>query len=310
MVQRSPSRRQRDHRRRGSVYLLVLAVSGLVMIIGMSAVAATRIQQRGQLDEAHAAEAQVLADAALQIALERLVNDPNWRDTYTHEQWTGWEALGDGGFTFKLEDLNDTALDDDDEEPFRLTARATRGEAVRLVSIEVEALEVLGPELVTNGDMEAGSAGYGRTALAGNINGYSDSPHGGNIYLAFENRFTQLDAWKQDLPNGDIETDKTYRCTVWMRLPNTPEDVKIGLYTSQGFSIRYVDEATPAGTTWTKVTADLTPDFSFTPDLTYVYGVTVSGNQTIHFDDLSVREVLNDSPFMVVRGSYRRQLDP
>ncbi len=306
------NRRRTRARRRGSVYLLVLGVSSIVMVIGLSALAAVRVQHRGSTDQTHAAQAQALADAGLQLALERLAHNAAWRTDFTHDQWGNWEALGDGngGLMIKLIDLDDTNLADNDQDPFRLVIRATRGDAVRLVSVEVQAQPPLGPELVTNGDTEAGPSPFAVNIGAATVSAFTDSPHAGTTYLQLQGRATSLSAWEQNL-DGLIASGKTYRVSAWVRMATAPELVALGIYYPEGlFSPHYKEIRTNATTDWTHITSNLTPDYSTAPSEVTVYSRSTSSNQDLHFDDVSVREVLDTNPFQVVQGSYRRELDP
>lgn len=296
-------------RQRGSVLVLVLGVTSIVGVIGLSSLLAVRLQHRDVQSRADAAQAQQLADGALQLIHTRLSEDLDWRTAHTHDTWTTDEIIGEGStLRYKLQDSDDTDLADDDNDAARLFIRVAHGEAVRLASIELAGAANLGPELVTNGDMEAGTTNYSISIIFGNVDADTSAPHGGSTSLLLENRSSQIVALKQDLTTGSIESGKTYRVSAWMKLEDSVVDVKLGLLNSLGLAIDAEEGQAPGSTDWAYHQFDLTPSFTITPSLTYVYGVTATGNQDMHFDDLSVREVLSaDLP--VVRGSYRRELD-
>ncbi|MEM7624243.1 MAG: carbohydrate binding domain-containing protein [Planctomycetota bacterium] len=298
-------------RQRGSVLILVLGVSAIVGVIGLSSLLAVRLQHRDVDARADAAQAAILADSALAVVHAQLSADPDWRSAHTHDTWSSPTNLGNGAMRYKLVDEgndNDGDLADSDDDPARLVVRVAYGDAVRLASIQLGGGALLGPELTTNGDMEGGSSGYGISVIWGNVNGHSDSPHGGNIYLQLEGRSSQLVAIKQDLANDALESGRTYRVSAWLRLEDSPVDVKMGFLVSRGLTIEVVEQTQPGATEWANFTADLVPDFSFDPTTIYVYAVTATGSQDLHIDDLSVREVRSDA-LPVVHGSYRRELD-
>lgn len=296
-------------RQRGSVLVLVLGVTSIVGVIGLSSLLAVRLQHRDVQSRADAAQAQQLADGALQLIHTRLSEDLDWRTAHTHDTWTTDEIIGEGStLRYKLQDSDDTDLADNEADPARLVVRVAHGDAVRLASIELGGGAMLGPELVTNGDMESGSNGYVISIIFGNVSTTGNNPYAGTASLSLTGRSSQLVAMKQDLTTGSIESGKTYRVAAWMKLEDSVVDVKLGLLNSLGFAIDAEEGQAPGSTDWAYHQFDLTPSFTITPSLTYVYGVTATGNQDMHFDDLSVREVLSaDLP--VVRGSYRRELD-
>ncbi|MEL7087902.1 MAG: carbohydrate binding domain-containing protein [Planctomycetota bacterium] len=296
-------------RAHGSVLVLVMGVSAIVGVIGLSSLLAVRMQHRDVDGRADATQAAILADGALRIVHARLSNDDDWRSAHTSGVWSAAETLGaDAAMRYRLTDERDGDLADREDDPARLTVRIAHGDAVRLASIQIAGGATLGPELVANGGGESGNAGYGVTVVTGNVNVHNDNPRSGRNYLKLENRLSQIDAWKQDLPPDALESGKTYRVTAWMRVANDAVNVKIGLLQSRGLQISSTETSQASSTSWKQITADLTPNFTFDPTAVYVYGATALGNQDLDFDDLSVREVLVGS-LPVVRGTYRRELD-
>ncbi|MEM9417886.1 MAG: carbohydrate binding domain-containing protein [Planctomycetota bacterium] len=289
--------------------VLVLAVTLIVGLIGLSGMYAVRLQHTDIQVREDAVQAQQFADSLLEVIHTRLGQDSFWRTNHTHDVWTSDEAIAVGGvFRYKLSDEGDGDLADDENDSARLTVRVAYGDAVRLASIEIGGGATLGPEMVTNGDMEAGTSGYGISVIFGDLDARTDNPHSGTTSLELDSRTSQLVAMKQDFADGAIKSGKTYRVSAWARLESSVVDVKLGLFNSRGLSIDYEEDRATGSLDWTYYQFDLTPSYSFEPTLTYVYGVTATGNQDMHFDELSVREVLSAAP-PIVRGSYRRELD-
>ena len=118
----------------GSVYLAVLGAAMLVALIGISGVLVNRVQYRIAEAGEGAAEAQLLARAAIELAIHRVADNPGWRGTYQHDQWTTPQTLGTGTVEFKLRD-DDGSLLDNPEDPVRIIGRGQVGNAMRMTSI-------------------------------------------------------------------------------------------------------------------------------------------------------------------------------
>jgi hypothetical protein len=157
------------------VYLAVLGVSLLVMVIGLTALLAVQVEGRGADLTVAVAKADVYAQSWVDVTLNKLCSDPNWRTTYTNNAWTVAQTVGDGVFSFKLADEIDGNLANDANQPARLYAKATVGDAVRIYSVGVK--PYVPPNLLSNGDLEAGTrywSGSGCTLQA-----RTDDVHGG-----------------------------------------------------------------------------------------------------------------------------------
>lgn len=134
----------RHHRQRGSVYVLVLGVSMIVAVIGLSAMMATRIQRRTFEGTNDASVASDYAQSAIDIAMLKIKQDVNWRATYIHDTWVADQTIGSGTFRWKLVDQVDTDLSNDDSHLAQLLAWGMKGNATQKVSVQ---LEPFGPGL-------------------------------------------------------------------------------------------------------------------------------------------------------------------
>ena len=147
--------------RRGSVYVLVLSVAVLVLIIGVSALTAARIQTRVVSRGADARRAEVLALSAVEQAVTVVSTDPAWRTVYTHDVPTPAIAFGGGFVSFKLVDQADTNLAVGDGDAVRVYGTARVGGAERVHSVLLEptgtGLDCLGVSVHVNGDIVANS---------------------------------------------------------------------------------------------------------------------------------------------------------
>ena len=291
--------------------ILVLGVGAIVSVIGLSSLVAVRLQHRTVQLRLDAGRAQLAADAGLHVIHARLSEDADWRTRHHHGQWNPVEDWGDGlTIHYKLLDdseAGDVELDDDESDPARLVVRVASGGAVRLASVQIAAAPQLGPELIQNPDTEAGTSGYGSTSSSASLRTASDAPHGGSLNLVMPPTFLNIGNWRQHL-DGKLKNNTTYRLAAWMRTGRNRVNVRFGLHqqTNSGSSddrtVVEVDED------WSLVIHTLTTDFSSTPSSLYLFGGQRTGSTDLHFDDVSVREVLTPS-LPVTAGSYRRELD-
>lgn len=123
------------HARRGGAYLAVLGVTTVVTVIGLSAVAVTRLERRAIEGTNNLAEARGYADSAVNIALLKINQNTNWRATYTHDTWTAAQTIGNGTLQWKLVDQVDTNLNNNTTDPVRIVGQGTVGTTTQLCSV-------------------------------------------------------------------------------------------------------------------------------------------------------------------------------
>ncbi len=100
------------HRRRASVYLLVLSCALLVAIIGMSAVSAMRVRQHTVTSRAGFVAARYAAQSAIDLGLMQINASATWRADYAAGRWRSDVPLGDTLFTLHVTDPEDGDLAD------------------------------------------------------------------------------------------------------------------------------------------------------------------------------------------------------
>ncbi|MEM7624242.1 MAG: hypothetical protein AAF333_01300 [Planctomycetota bacterium] len=121
-------------RQQGSIYVVVMAVTSIVGVVGLSSLLAVRIEHRDVLVRADATQAQALVDSGLHVIHARLSDDADWRSRHADNAWSSTEAFGNGALDYKLID-EDGVLADDPDDPARLIVRVAFGDAVRLASV-------------------------------------------------------------------------------------------------------------------------------------------------------------------------------
>ena len=104
--------RKHRHRRRASSYVFFMGCAMVVMIIGLSALMAVRIQRRGAEGSNHLAAARFFAQSAIEYGFALINKDANWRTNLGSGFWVTDQGI-DGG-TFSLEA---TFIDDGDGIP-------------------------------------------------------------------------------------------------------------------------------------------------------------------------------------------------
>jgi hypothetical protein len=308
-------RRRPTARQRGSVLVLVLAVASLVGIIGLSALLAVRLQHRNLQLRHEALQAQRLADAGLQWVHLRLSDDDDWRNTYTHDVWTADQNMAGGRVRFRLADEGadlDGDLSDDETDPARLTVRAAVGRAVRLVSLRLDPQQQLGPNLAQNGDLETGDAAPFVPIYAGysQVEASRDNPGRGVYALHVRDRSFTAAGTQIDLTD-ELTEPGTYRVSGRVRTADAAGPMQISSVEPGFLNLPITRSvAIPAQTTWTRFDADLTFQFDDpAPSYLYVSFATQTGTQNFWLDEVQIRRLDRVDP-PVVRGSYRRELDP
>ena len=131
----------------------------LVTAIGMSALMVTRIQRRTFQGTHDASVASDYADSAIELALWKIKQDANWRQTYTHNTWVADQTIDRGTFKWKLVDTVDTDLNNDDTHPVRLVAWGMIGQTTQKASVKLigsDALTCLEVALHAGNDLKIG----------------------------------------------------------------------------------------------------------------------------------------------------------
>lgn len=145
-----------EHRRKASIYVVVLGTSTAVTVIGLSALMATRIERRSAEGLGDLAQARMHARSAIELGMRQIGLDPNWRSR-TSGVWESNKPIGTGSYTFSAEDPVDGDLGDDPRDGLVLTGTGVEGDAVfnLEVSLEVEThpLSCLEVSLHANNDI-------------------------------------------------------------------------------------------------------------------------------------------------------------
>jgi hypothetical protein len=133
---RSPSYRARA--RRGGIYFAVVGVAMLVALIGLSAMAAVRVQRLAVDGATDTIKARELARSAVEIGATYVANDSNWRTNRAAGVWAS-RSLGDGVMTIEGLDTLDASFTNRTTDPLTIRGTGLRGNARQMLEVTLTA---------------------------------------------------------------------------------------------------------------------------------------------------------------------------
>jgi type II secretory pathway component PulK len=129
-----------DRRRRGSVYVAVLAAAMIVTVIGLSALLAARVRHRGERATADFAQARVNALSAIDMGFFLIEQNPGtWRtilDQGPASPLTN-QSIGNGSFSLEAMDPVDGDIDLGTD-PVLLTGVGSAGQARFKLQVQLD----------------------------------------------------------------------------------------------------------------------------------------------------------------------------
>jgi len=126
------------HQKRGSIYIAVLGASMLVVLIGITALAAMRVQNWASSSSNDFAEARLYARSAVEVGMFYISSDPNWRTTRGNGAWATNKAVGKGTFSLQATDPIDNDVTNGNNHPVILTGTGQKGQAVCKLQARLE----------------------------------------------------------------------------------------------------------------------------------------------------------------------------
>ncbi|HEY7086727.1 MAG TPA: hypothetical protein VH518_01480 [Tepidisphaeraceae bacterium] len=131
------------HRRRGAVYLAVLAVCLIVITLGIGGILAARVQARASDGGGDMAEARLAALSGMELARFWMAQDPNWRTTRGNGNWTTNLPTGNGAtVSIDLADPIDGDLTNHPHDPVTVTTTGQKGQARQVLQVTLSARPV------------------------------------------------------------------------------------------------------------------------------------------------------------------------
>ncbi len=125
--------------RRGSIYLITVGTAMIVTVLALAALTNVRIQRRELQGVSHAMEAELIAAAAIEMALFRIENDPDWRQKMKDGVWEVDQSAYGGTYSFQGIDPVDGDLTDSDEDSVVIIGTGKCGPARQKVQVRLEA---------------------------------------------------------------------------------------------------------------------------------------------------------------------------
>ncbi len=120
---------QPTSRNRGTVYVLVLMISMLVTVIGLTALASVRVQLRSAMLSGDVDDARLCAQSSLELAKQWIYADANWRTNRSSSAWATDVKIGAGSFNITAVDPVDGIISNSPLDPIVITVTGFKGTA-------------------------------------------------------------------------------------------------------------------------------------------------------------------------------------
>lgn len=133
-----PPTHQLNNHRRGTVYIVMLAVLSIVMTISLSTLIEARTDLAASSRANEEAEARRLARSALELGIDTIASDAAWRENAPAGALIDSTKFGDGEIRVTAIDPIDGDLLDQYDDPILLLAEAHYGQAVQKLSCRIE----------------------------------------------------------------------------------------------------------------------------------------------------------------------------
>lgn len=124
--------------RAGGVYIVVLGTALIVSVLGMSTLVLQRLQSRQLSATGDMRQAQLNAEAAVELALLAIQTESDWRTARTNGRWFTARNTGQGHCSADVIDPLDNNLADDDQEPVIIVGIGNSGLAEQRLQVTVD----------------------------------------------------------------------------------------------------------------------------------------------------------------------------
>ena len=304
-------------RRGGSVYVTVLGASMLIVVMGVSALMGVRIQRQAMAMTHSSSETMLLASSAIELGLQRLAENPNWRSNFTADTWTAEQQLGRGAVRFKLVSERGGPLHDDPASRVWLYGQGRIGHTVRTSRVLIEPVANRpGANLLVNAHMDQGTRAWFLRAGDGTLEYTRADSHTGLGSLWMRNR---KDKWAgpRQLITQHLTSGQTYILQASVRNLAAPDTFTLQITTlapgaNPNTESRHGSAATavPADGNWTQITATITPTWS--GELGEATFRVVTGSNTGDFllDNARLIRARDLHTMVVVTETWQAVVDP
>lgn len=307
--------------RRGSVYAAVLATSLIVTVIGMTALTGARLQFANASDQQDVAQARLLGEQGVGLALQHLDEYTNWRTGYTNGSWYVGHSTEINTYQIRLVDPTDGDLADDPSDPVRISVRADIDNVTRIVSATAHIVTVnnLGDDLIDNGGFESGTSDWTGSPFSWNadldaIN--NGTAYVGDQYLRVSGRDGNTSGARQTLTTADVIEGESYLLKFVARQSAAQIDnVIVDTLLWSGFSSK------AAKWTFAMNSADADQWVAHQEIITFdwpgastssatLYIRTESDDQNYHIDQISLNKIIPVTRWTIDPTSWSRETLP
>ena len=277
------------------MYLLVLATSAMVAIVGVSALMAARLGRAQAALRADAAAAETLARAGLVALANRVGRDAAYAEAAASAGWSEPVALGEGSYRTRVDAAASAGV-------YPVRVRAAVGDSVRVHGALLREPQRLGPELLTPAGF---SGGLSPTVVRGEAEA-SLEREAERVYVEVSK---DGDGWIGLGREVDPEPGAVYRLAVLARTQEGGAAVGLGFERDAGFVTRADVADAWLGADWTEVEAERAFPASLTGGASRVFIQTDANGPDLHVARISLRRVLPAVPAEPVPGSLHRLAD-
>lgn len=291
---------------------MVLVSSAIVMVVGVSALMAVRIEQSVAAGAGRAAEARVHARAAIEMALTEVNDDPTWRDSHTHDQWTDPRALAAGQVQYKLVNTTGGELADDPTSAVWLYGRAIHGQVERTARVLLQPTsQIPDANLLRNPRMHEGGRHWWTPDVEAELRHTDHDAQTGDGSLLLRNRPGANVAVSQDVTDR-LESGISYELAAHVRMPDANDHMIFELYTRDtvdGVQRHNAESDKIAGNPWRHVLASVTPEWSGTLEEARWQIYTRDVDAEFFLDDATLVPTTHGQHMTAVPSTWQRVVD-
>lgn len=127
----------RHARQRGTAYVLVLAITSMLVMLGITATQISRGEMKRNTLEQDQAEVRLLAISCQDILHKQLSGRLTWRASARDGKWTRFETIDGVTLYYAFVDQIDGDITNDYTQPFLLYTAAVDGDSARAYIVEL-----------------------------------------------------------------------------------------------------------------------------------------------------------------------------
>jgi hypothetical protein len=123
---------------RGTVYVVVLGAAMIIAVIGLSSLLAARVIHQASASTNDYVESRLIAQSGLNVGLQLIAGNANWRNDYADGTLAVDQPLGRGWFSVELSDPTDGDLADSADDPVTAVSIGVKGESRHMFQVQLQ----------------------------------------------------------------------------------------------------------------------------------------------------------------------------